>query len=170
MFLNVSLPSMWSRNEYFLVKRMMIFVESITDGSCENTNSHQRKFPMVALSKLSLYASFIFLRKKEKTGYVKDNWKLLSRISLRSVHNLVGKQKTFWRTDLVHQGMSSPLNLMFFCSSLGNGILEKVSIWLGKISECAGLGRSSPPMRVRQSRSGTSSGIRFLFLNYLWRV
>ena len=90
---------------------------------------------------------------KEAIEYVEDDRKLLPRICLCSVHNLVQKQKTFRRANLVHQGMSLLRNLMFFCSSLGNRIFEKIDIQLEKISECAGGSRASPSVRVREPRS-----------------
>jgi hypothetical protein len=49
---------------------------------------------MATLPALSSLASFIFLS-KEETDYVEDDRKLLSRMSLGPVHNLVEKQKTF---------------------------------------------------------------------------
>ena len=142
---------------------------SQSGGSFAHIDSYQWQLLAVALSTLSSHESFSSLRKKA-TEYVEDNRKLLSRLSLCSVHNLVEKQKTVWRANLVHQGMYSLLNLMSLCSSLGNRIFEKVSNWSGKISECAGVSRNSPPMWIRQPRSGNSSGIQLLFLNYLRRV
>ena len=49
---------------------------------------------------------------------------------------------------------------MFFCSSLGNRLFEKIGIRLGKISEHAGGSRASPSVKVREPRNRDLGEIR----------